>query len=160
MPINDLTTVQKYNTIVVSNMPMGRYLEGILAAGNAPKPGQFVSQTSDGEYELWNGAADGERDNLLIVLECKLLGRTLDTAYSAGERVFLYSPLRGDLLLAMYGNASGTADDVAVGDKLIIDDGTGKLVPTTGSPEMEPFKAEEAYTDPTADKLILVRCIA
>ena len=53
-----------------------------------------------------------------------------------------------------FGNAAGTADDVTKGMKLIIDDGTGKVVPTTGTPESEPFVAREAITDPTADQLL------
>jgi len=35
----------------------------------------------------------------------------------------------------------------------MVDDGTGKLIATTGTPESEPFVLLETVTDPTADTL-------
>lgn len=145
------------NSIVVSNDPRGRFIEGVLAAGQTPKPGQHISLKSDGTYEAWNGAADGERDEVIILCEDILRGRTVDDAYAAGDRFRAYIPLPGDEVQCLFGNASGTADDVLVGDKMIIDDGTGKVIVTTGSPESEPYRALEAITDPTADQLLLCR---
>lgn len=139
----------------------GHYLEGILTA-ITPKPGtclQLTSASGANTYQLWNGAADGENHEVIILLEDMLQGSTVDTAYAASSRCFLYIPQRGDEFLVLFGNASGTADDVAIGDKLMIDKGTGKAIPTSGSPEMEPFLALEAITDPTADQLLLVRMI-
>lgn len=50
-------------------------------------------------------------------------------------------------------NIAGTADDHALGELLMVDNGTGKLIATTGTPECEPFVLLEAVTDPVADTL-------
>lgn len=143
--------------IVVQSNPRGVFIEGTLASGQTPLPGQCISIMSDGLYEVWNGAADGEQDEVIILCEDSLRGRTVDDAYAAGDHFFAYIPANGELVQVLYGNASGTADDVAIGTKLMIDDGTGKAILTTGSPESEPFKAMEAIVDPSADQLLLVR---
>lgn len=145
------------STIVVSGDPKGHFIEVQLADGQTPKPGTCVSLNSDGEYEAWNGAADGEQDEVIVLTEDWTLGKTVNDAYADGARAQAYIPMPGDEIQVLFGNASGTADDVTVGMKMIIDDGTGKVIPTTGSPEMEPFKALEAITDPTADQLLLCR---
>ena len=66
----------------------------------------------------------------------------------------LYCPLPGDELLMLVGDVSGTADDHTIGEILMVDDGTGELVTTTGSPENEHFVCLEAAADPTADALM------
>jgi hypothetical protein len=145
-------------TIVVSGEPKGHFIEGKLATGSTPKPGTCVSLTSAGLYEPWNGAADGEQDEVIVLVEDAMQGKTVNDAYADSAHIFMYMPLAGDEIQVLFGNVAGTADEVAIGDKLMIDDGTGKAINTTGSPEMEPFKALEAYVDPAADKLLLVRC--
>lgn len=140
-------------TIIVSPNPRGVFLEGII--NGTPKPGTCVSQKSDGEYEAWNGGADGERDLVAILLEDRLQGGTVDDAYVSGTRCYMYVPAAGEEFLMLLANIAGTGDAFAIGDKLIIDDGTGKLIATTGSPEMEPFKVREAQTALTADTLVL-----
>jgi hypothetical protein len=45
---------------------------------------------------------------------------------------------------------TGTTETWAIGDLLMIDDGTGKLVDTTGTPEMESFICLETFLDPTS----------
>lgn len=154
--------MSSYGTIVVKGN--GHFLEGKLETGFTPKPGTCMIMTNaaaDGSgnftYKPWDGAADGERDEIIILRENEGLGKTPLDAYADSEHIYLYIPQNGDEVQVLYGNAAGTADDVTIGMKLIIDDVTGKVIPTTGSPESEPFKSLEAYTDPTADQLILVR---
>ena len=50
-------------------------------------------------------------------------------------------------------DVAGTGDDHALGEMLIIDKGTGKLIASTGTPEAECFMLVETITDPTADTL-------
>lgn len=154
--------MSSYGTIVVKGN--GHFIEGTLKTGSTPKPGTLMIMTSDAKdgsgnftYKPWDGALDGERDEVIILRENEGLGKTVTDAYADSEHCYLYIPMPGDEVQVLFGNAAGTADDVAIGDKLIIDDGTGKVIPTTGSPEMEPFKALEAYVDPTADQLLHCR---
>jgi hypothetical protein len=118
----------------------GHFDEGTLATGNLPKPGQAVTLTSAGTYELFNGAADGDRSEMAIVVEDALLGKLKTDAYADSANVYLYFPLPGDEIQILV--VSG--ENIAIGDKLIADDGTGKFIETTGSPEREPFVALES----------------
>lgn len=154
---DSFTSAQVYGRIIVSDEPKGRHIEGYVATGNTIKPGMFCSKKADGTYELWNGSADGANDRILIAKEARLWGKGIDDNYVAGDRIYMYEPLRGDLLLAVFGNSAGTADDVANQARLMIDDGTGKLIAATSEEVL--FKSEEVYTDPTEDRHILVRFV-
>ena len=152
----------KGSKIVVTPDPMGRFFEGTLTSGQTPKPGTIMqidtSVAIDGSgrftWKVYAPGSDGIRCGLWAVLiEDDLQGRTETTAYVAGDRIRLYRPLPGDELNMILQDVSGTADDHAVGEQLIADTGTGKLIATTGSPESEPFMLLEAVTDPVADTL-------
>lgn len=112
-------------------------------------------------------SADGDRIPIAVLLADKLqgkigvgaslgtaLGSAVGDAYVSGDRGFLYFPLPGEELNLVAQNQSGTGDDLAIGDKLIVDDGTGKVLLSAGSPESEPFVVLETITDPTADCLV------
>lgn len=145
-------------SIVMANDPRGRYIEGIISG--TPKPGTVMQLDAGVEpvggrhtWEVFNGAADGERTIIAVLDIDKANGGTDDTAYVSGSRGFLYLPLPGDDLRMRLQDVSGTGDDHAIGEKLIVDDGTGLLIATTGTPESEPFVLLETITDPTADTL-------
>lgn len=145
--------------IILSNQPRGVFLEGIV--DGTPKPGTVMSvvaatEPENGAYtwEPWNGAADGERSLIAVLLEDSLQGKTENDAYVSGDRCFLYVPVAGELLNMLVANISGTSDAFAITDKLIVDDGTGKLIATTGSPEIEPFMVMETKAALTADTLV------
>lgn len=147
-----------HNTIVLSAAPAGRFLEGIVSG--TPKPGTMMQIKAGTEpvggrhtWEVFNGAADGERTLVAILTEARLYGRGPDEAYVNGDRCFLYCPIPGDELQVLLQNQSGTADAFAIGDKLIVDDGTGLFIATTGSPESEPFIVMETLAGLTADTL-------
>lgn len=149
--------------IIVSAEPKGVFKEGIIGAGLTPKPGTIMQlQGATAEvggrftYELYAPGTDGDRRQMLVLLHDPLQGRLATTAFAAGDRCQLYVPANGEELNVLFGNASGTADDIAVGDMLIVDTGTGKVIRTTGSPESEPFQALEAIVDPVADQLLHV----
>jgi hypothetical protein len=171
------------NNIIVSDNPRGRQEEGILSSTNssAPKPGTVMelvrSQTRDGTGRwTWdvfgadaasgnNGvAADGDQRLIAILLPDKLQGKTATDAYTAStstvkSRIFLYFPAMGEEFNMIFEDISGTGadQDVAVGDQLIVDNGTGKLLVAAGSDESEPFISLEALTDVAADTLIHVK---
>jgi len=160
------------NRIIVSANPKGHFQEVIV--DGTPKPGTIMTvkpgTTPDGngtpEYEAAGAsaglmAADGDRIPIAVLLSgadgeaaCPP-GRTATDAYVDGDRATVYFPIAGETLNVLFGNQAGTGDDLAAGTtKMIVDDGTGKLLPTASTPESEPFIALENYTDPAADKLV------
>ena len=150
------------NKILVTSEPRGRFVEGKI--NGTPKPGTCMqiknAAFSQGkpEYEVYAPGTDGDRQELLILLSgldhmAAPPGRAATEAYVDGEWGVMYVPQPGDELNILFGNAGGTADDVAIGMLMICDTGTGKFLPTTGSPESEPFVSLEVITDPSADQL-------
>lgn len=156
------------NRIILSGHPKGVF-EEIIVDGT-PKPGTVMYRKSTAEVSgvgEWEPAgttaslgmgADGDNIPIAVLLcfadhaACPP-GRTAEDAYADGERGAVYFPAPGEKLNMLFGNASGTADDVTIGMKMIVNDGDGKLIPTTGTPSSQPFVALEAISDPTADQL-------
>ncbi|MEM2932564.1 MAG: hypothetical protein QXI61_06965, partial [Nitrososphaerota archaeon] len=68
----------------------------------------------------------------------------------------LYCPIPGDELLVLVADVGGTADSYAIGDKLIIANGTGKMKALSGTPESVPFVVMETVPALTGDKLVHV----
>jgi hypothetical protein len=150
----------KGNEIIVTAEPRGTFKEGIVSG--TPKPGtvmQIKASTAADDngrhtWEVYNAAADGNQRLIAVLLPDQLQGKTATDAYVTGTRCFLYCPIMGEELNMLYSNIAGTADSFAVGDIMIVDDGTGKLVATTGTPESEPFVCLEAQSALTADTLV------
>jgi hypothetical protein len=151
----------KGSKILITGEPQGRHFEGpISIASGTLLPGtimQIKAATAiDGNghftFTQYNRDADGNRPaGPYFVLMEKGEGYTYAEAYSDGDHCHVYAPLPGDELNILWSTAgTGTGDSVAVGALAIIDDGTGLLVATTGTPEDEPFVACEALTDTTA----------
>lgn len=151
------------SSIIVSSEPGGKFVEGILGASiTTARPGvavqlQPATALVGGRHtwELYNADADGgnPKGPIIILRENPLLGGNISDAYVAGERCFGYIPAAGDELNLMLGDVSGTGDDHTKGEILMLDDGTGEFVATTGSPETEVAQLLETITDPTTDTL-------
>lgn len=150
----------KGNQILVSAPIEGRMQEGILDTTGTPKPGTVVQKKAgtapDGNgHFIWtefNRDADGNRPaGALGVLLEKGEGYSYADAYADGDHCFVYLPLPGDQLNMLWSAAgTGASDAIDELDLGIVDDGTGLLVATTGSPEIEPFAALEAVADVVA----------
>lgn len=146
----------KGNEILISAEPNGRFLEGIVYG--TPKPGtcmqiKAATEMVNGRFtwEVFNADADGNQRLVAVLLPDALQGKLYSDAYVSGTRCFLYCPLPGDELNMLVTDVdTGTSDSFAIGDLLMIDDGTGKLIDTTGSPESESFICLETYADPTS----------
>lgn len=146
------------SAIIVSSQPDGKYIEGII--DGTPKPGT-VMQIKAGvaavegrfTYEVFNQSGDGVPAPIIVLLEDWGQGKAATVAYETGKRGFMYAPAPGDRLNMLKGDVAGTGDDFAIGDRLMVDDGTGKLV-AASSAESVPFICLETVTDPTADQLI------
>lgn len=142
----------------------GRFMEGIISG--TPLPGTIMQLKAATAlvggrptYEVFNGSADGERTAIYVLDRDWGQGKTVDNAYVDGQRGFLYAPAMGDELNVRVSAAgTGTGDAIAIGDKFIVDDGTGLLVATTGGPEAEPFQAMESESDVTSTGT-LIHCV-
>lgn len=151
---------QVYNSVVVSNDPRGR-VHGAIIDGT-PKPGTIMQVKAGVEpvmgrftWTAYNRDADGDNPAgpIAVLMEDFNQGVGLDTAFTAGAWGQVYCPLPGDELLCLLADVSGTGDAHTIGEVLMVDDGTGKLVATTGTPEVESFICLETLAAPTADTL-------
>jgi hypothetical protein len=118
-----------------------------IKAATEPINGRFT-------YEPYNADADGNQRLVAILLPDALQGKTYADAYVTGSRCFMYVPIAGEEFNMRVLDIAGTGDDFAIGDLLIINDGDGLLIDTTGSPESEPFICLETVDNPTADHLM------
>lgn len=145
--------------IIISDDPKGVFREGII--NGTPKPGTVMQiknavEPISGAYqfEVYNRDADGNRPKgpLWVLLEDYGNGRTIDDAYVDGDRCRCYCPAPGEVLNMLIANIAGTGDTFAIGDILMVDDGTGKLIAEGGGPESHPFMMGETVgTALTAD---------
>ncbi len=157
--------MSRRNKIVLEPDPRGKRIEGFVATGETFYPGMCVQMDptvtlKGGRHtcKIFNRDADGNNPAgpHIIVVENYLLGKTISDSYAAGERFFGYVPLPGDELNLLLLNIGGTTDDHTAGEILIVDDGTGKFIATTGGSEVldrEPAMLLETVTDPTVDTL-------
>lgn len=150
--------------IVVNPDARGHYEWGYLTT--AEKPGTILQidpsvalKHGKHTWVVYNRDNDGDQPKgpFVVLVENLYEGREATTAYAAGDFVKMYIPQAGDELNLLFGNASGTGDDIALGDIMMVDDATGKVVETTGSPETEVAVALEAIVDPSADQLLWCR---
>jgi hypothetical protein len=151
----------RYGVIIVSSNPLGRFDECIFDV--AVKPGQCVTLKAAVEpvagkftYQLYNRAASGDRAAVAIVLENELMGKGCDVTWNAGEQGRIYFPAQGEFFQMLVKNIAGTGDAFAIGDPLMIEDGSGKLIDATGS-DSEPFEVLETSAAITEDTLILCK---
>lgn len=147
------------NEIIVTSPPRGVHLEGII--DGTPKPGTVMQIKAAVEpvggrhtWEDYDVDADGDQRLIAVLLPDQLQGKIAADAYVSGDRGFLYVPLPGEDLNMLVLNIAGTGDLFAIGDILMINDGDGKLIATTGSPESEPFIVMQTVAAITADTLI------
>lgn len=157
------------NKILLTTEPHGR-MEWVIVSGT-PKPGTCMelkpaTDLGAGNLHTYEPAgtsaasgsrgmsADGDRIPVAVLLEDELRGKLMTEAYTSGEIGKVYFPIPGEQLNVLKLDVAGTGDDFTIGDKLMIDDGTGKVLLSSGSIESEPFLSLETITDPTADQLV------
>lgn len=149
--------------IVVTADPRGKFEWGYLAGAYKPGTVLQVDPTvalKNGKH-TWKVATPGADGGLPIgplgVLDMNLeQGVPATTAYASGDFAKIYIPESGDEMNILFGDTAGTADDIALGDALIVKNATGKVIKTTGSPATKVAVAMEAIVDPVADQLIWV----
>lgn len=155
-----------HQTIVTAD-PCGKKQAGFVKAGETFYPGMIVQVdptvaliSGRHTYKIYNRAVDGDQplgsfwvvtDEYLTYEGKGITDSTTFDSYAAGLLCSLYSPLAGEEINLLFKNVTGTADDIIAGDIVMVDDDTGKVIATTGTPETEVAAALEAITDPTAD---------
>lgn len=164
------------NAVIVTAEPQGIFKEGLISG--TPKPGVVVEIKSISSGVItWEAAgttaanstfsgmaADGNRIPIAILLssfdhETALNGggkNDATTAYADGESCAVYYPQMGEEFNMWVQDISGTGSDqdFVIGlSKLMVDDGTGKLCMSSGTPESEPFIILETKADLAADYL-------
>jgi len=148
----------KGTQIIVTAEPRGVREEGFISG--TPKPGtvvQIKEETADvgGRFtwEVYDADADGNQRMIAVLLPKDLEGGLETAAYVNGDRCFVYFPLPGETLNMLYKAVAGTSDNFKIGDILMVDDSSGKLIHTTGSPESEPFVCLETVSAISSDTL-------
>lgn len=155
---------------VVIRADSQRKIEGIISG--TPKPGTMMQLKASVEpvggrhtYEAYApGVGDGAPQELLILDIDHLQGKTWDDAYVTATRGFLHSLVAGDEVNVRKADISGTGsalEDLNIGEKMLIVDGTGKASPlavgVAASPVSYPFVTLETVTDQPAETLVWCR---
>lgn len=134
----------KGKSIVVSAAPRGVYLNGVSAV--ALTPGQLVDISavdSEGNYTFQLAAPGGNgHRGFFGVVDLPYQGGVYSDSIPAGDQVRVYVPIKGDQLNVRV----KTAEVIAVGGKLILENSSGYVLATTGTVEEEPLVALEALT--------------
>lgn len=161
----------KGTTIIASANPQGKFLEGTISG--TPKPGVVMqikasTEPTNGRYTYepigtTSNGGDGAPRQVIVLLEDAEQGKTFDDAYESGKRCRLYCPIPGEELNLRRNEISGTGsatEDISIGERLLVVEGTGKLSPVAvgiiASPVSYPFYSLETKTDPLVEDLILV----
>ena len=155
-------TVTNSKRIIQEPSPRGRFLEGSLAVGQTPKPGTLIKKGSDGTWTAGCGATDGAIDQVTVLIEDDMQGKTSADAYAdavsgtTGGHFFAYVPLAGERLYVLVKDLPGTGsatDTHTIGD-LLMGEATGGRLLVDASGAMKPFKVNETVGPLTADTLI------
>ena len=147
------------NVIILTADPKGTFLEGVISG--TPKPGTMVEMVpstgaffSGGrhQYRAATPGSNGKRGLVAILLPDMLQGKLITDAYVDGTRCFIYCPIAGEELNILLADVAGTGDDHTVGERLMVQNGTGKFLVVTGTVH-EAFQLLSASSNVTADAL-------
>jgi hypothetical protein len=150
----------KGNQIFVRGCPERR--QAYAKTGQTLKPGMI------GEIDLATAEVAGlptiqiyargtnghrPRGPLCIIVEDMLQGKAYDDNYAEGDLVSYMIPKAGDEYNLIIADVSGTGDTKSAGDALMVENATGKLLVTAGTPQSTPFALVETLGVVTADTL-------
>ena len=132
--------------LVPATEPVGNVFSYAPYGTQAASGGQFVS-------------ADGDKKVIAVLMEKDDEGKTFDDAYVSGDIGRIYFPLPGERLNMLFQNQAGTSDVFAIGDEMMADDSTGKLIAAGADVEAHPFTCLETVAAAlTADAHEWCRC--
>jgi hypothetical protein len=139
----------RYNTILQKGDLGRRYEEVRVASGVSIYPGMIFDINASGEAVIATPNA-GASAPTRIAIEDGLIGRTVDTPYTAGELLRYLYALPGEQFALLVKDA----ETITFGDDLIAGD-NGLFIETTGTPSKVFARALETYTPTGANKLVL-----
>lgn len=159
----------KGTKVLLCAQPMGQFGEGFISG--TPKPGTHLQIKAAVEpvggrftYEVYApGTGDGTPAPIIVLLEDALQGKTYDDAYATGDRIQFYSPIAGEEMNVRKADISGTGsglEDLSIGEKMAVVDGTGKVAPANALPGVAhanaryPWTCLETMVDQAAEVLI------
>lgn len=156
----------KGTQVIVSGNPQGKFLEGTIVG--TPKPGTLMQIKASIEpvngrhswepYGTTSNGGDGAPRMVAVLLSDEEQGKTYDDAFVTGTRGRLYVPIPGEELNVRKADISGTGsatEDLNIGERLLIVEGTGKVSPVAvgliASPVSYPFISLETVNDQPAE---------
>lgn len=149
--------------IVLSVPPKGVFKEGTISGalkpgtqltiqpGTAPKNGEFTWEA----YETSSGA-DGDPRLVAVLMPDPFQGKSALDAYVSGTRCFIYCPLPGEELNMLLAGQAGTgsANAFTIGERLMPQHATGKLIAQSSSSGPATFQCLEHIDEiPNTDTL-------
>lgn len=143
--------------VIITGNPRGVFLEGTIVG--TPLPGTIMEMAvpfaNNGQhsYQQYQPGTDGQRRKIIILLTDSMQGKGLSDAYVSGSFGFMYVPVAGEEFNMLLQDVAGTGDVHPALETLIVKNGTGKLIATTGTPQSEPFRLLQAQAALTADTL-------
>lgn len=154
--------------------PRGLFDEGFLGADSGTLKAGIIMEMDDNiaavggrfawqPYGTTAGASgqgvenDGDRKIIAILLPYDTTGGVRETDQTTGSRCKLYYPAMGEELNMLLKDVSGTGDDYHIGEEMMVEDGTGKLLSADNNAEAQPFQCLEVITDPVGDNYMHVR---
>ena len=159
-------------TRIIISSPCRGIVEHCYVTGT-PKPGTLMELTPETaaignvfDYSIYGTTAasggkfvsnDGDRKAIAVLLEKDQECETYDDAYADGDMGRVYFPQVGELLNMLVANIEGTSDSFAIGDEMMAEDGTGKLLACDSDAEAHPFTVLEVVAALTADAHVWCR---
>lgn len=161
----------KGTRIQVTSKPRGTF-EQVYITGT-PKPGVVMEITPSTahiggvfNYGVYGTTAhssghyvenDGDRKAIAILFEKDHEGGIYSDSYVAGNLGWIYWPVMGEQFNMIVEDVAGTGDDNIIGEEMMVDDGTGKLLTADSNAQVHPFTLLEATTNPLADAWLWCR---
>lgn len=115
-----------FHTVMLENRDYYLVKDGIVAAGNTIYPGQLVVLGASGV--IVNASAADVDAMIIFAVENDLIGRDIDTPYTAGETCYYMIPNRGARVAAFLEDTG----NVAFGAALESDGAGGLQAASTG----------------------------
>lgn len=143
--------------------------EGTLANGGTALPGVIMElkpstafTNGRGSYRVYQPGTSGNRKIMFVLNTNPLNGQVATQAYNDGDHIYLYVPQAGDDLNLLVKGVAGTGATTIhnIGDLMIVENASGKLISTTGSEQSDPFQVQgdpAAGTSINADTLVWVK---
>lgn len=155
------------NMIITTPEPRGRRFGAVISGNLLPGICVQIKAATEPDaggnftWEPYDKSGSGAPGLFGILDYDKQQGKTYLDAYVSGKHGFIYIPQPGETFNMLVADIAGTGatSDYAIGDLLMPQDGTGKLVDAllgTAQYTIRPFAVLETYNDMVADTLLHV----